>query len=387
MRLSKTLYALSAGVALGFFAALGTGVLADSGATSSSTAQLPLDELRTFSEVYSRIKSDYVEKVDDKTLIQNAIRGMMSGLDPHSAYLDPQEYKDLQIGTTGEFGGLGLEVGMENGFIKVVSPIDDTPAAKAGLKSGDLIIRIDDKPVKGMGLSEAVTMMRGKPGTKITLTVVREGEDKPLTVTLTRAVIQVASVKSRMLEDGFGYVRITQFQAKTGSDVKDAVTQLQKKAGHQLKGLVLDLRNNPGGVLQAAVSTADTFIRKGRIVYTKGRFDQSDMSFNATPNDALNGAPHGGPGQRRFRLGQRNRGRCAAGFQAGRDHGQPHLRQGLRTDHPAPQRWGRGEDHHRALLHAVGALHPGRGHRARRAAGVGQGLGGAAVRHSAAEGI
>ncbi len=291
MRLSKTLYALSAGVALGFFAALGTGVLADGGAASSSTAQLPLDELRTFSEVYSRIKSDYVEKVDDKTLIQNAIRGMMSGLDPHSAYLDPQEYKDLQIGTTGEFGGLGLEVGMENGFVKVVSPIDDTPAAKAGLQSGDLIIRIDDKPVKGMGLSEAVTMMRGKPGTKITLTIVREGRDKPLTVTLTRAVIQVASVKSRMLEDGFGYVRITQFQAKTGSDVQDAVNELQKKAGHHLKGLVLDLRNNPGGVLQAAVSTADTFIRKGRIVYTKGRLDQSDMSFNATPNDELNGAP------------------------------------------------------------------------------------------------
>lgn len=293
MRLNKTLYALSAGVALGFFAALGTGVLADGGGNNntSSAAQLPLDELRTFSEVYSRIKSDYVEKVDDKTLIQNAIRGMMSGLDPHSAYLDPQEYKDLQIGTTGEFGGLGLEVGMENGFVKVVSPIDDTPAAKAGIQSGDLIIRIDDKPVKGMGLSEAVSMMRGKPGTKITLTIVREGEDKPMTVTLTRAVIQVASVKSRMLEDGFGYVRITQFQAKTGSDVLDAVNKLQKKAGDHLKGLVLDLRNNPGGVLQAAVSTADAFMRHGRIVYTKGRLEQSDMSFSATPNDALNGAP------------------------------------------------------------------------------------------------
>jgi len=282
------LYALSAGVLLGFFLAAGTDVWANK---KPAEADIPLDELRTFSEVFGRIKQDYVEKVSDQELIDNAIKGMVSGLDPHSAYLDRKEYKDLQVGTQGEFGGLGIEVGMENGFVKVVSPIDDTPAERAGIQPGDLIIRIDGKPVKGMSLQDAVDHMRGKPGTKITLTIVREGKDKPFDVTLKRAVIKVASVKSRMLDDHFGYLRITQFQSHTGDDVLDALDKLKHKAGGELHGLVLDLRNNPGGVLNAAVEVADAFITDGRIVYTEGRIDRSEMSFSATPNDMLNGAP------------------------------------------------------------------------------------------------
>ncbi|HKJ07877.1 MAG TPA: S41 family peptidase [Gammaproteobacteria bacterium] len=258
---------------------------------ASAQAGLPLTQLREFTNVYARIKKDYVEPVSDNTLMQDAIRGMMAGLDPHSAYLDKRQFKELQVGTTGQFGGLGIEVGMEDGFIKVVSPIDDTPAQRAGIKSGDLIIRLDDTPVKGMTLNDAVNRMRGKPGTKITLTVVREGAQKPLKFTLTRAIIHVKSVKSRMLEPGYGYVRISQFQAKTGNAVVDAVDKLKKEAGGSLKGLVLDLRNNPGGVLNAAVAVSDAFIKKGLIVYTKGRVPDSRLRFSATPGDILHGAP------------------------------------------------------------------------------------------------
>lgn len=286
MRVTKSL--LCAGILLGFFAASGQSAWAQSQATQD---QLPLDELRTFTEVLVRVKQDYVEPVQDKALLENAIRGMLSGLDPHSAYLDKQEYEDLQVGTRGEFGGLGIEVGMENGFVKVVAPIDDTPAAKAGIQAGDLIIRINDKPVKGMTLSDAVTMMRGDPGTVIKLTVVRENEDKPFDVKIKRAVIKVKSVKSRTLEPGFAYLRITQFQSHTGEDVLTALDDLKQQSGGKLQGLVLDLRNNPGGVLNAAVEVADDFITKGLIVYTKGRIDSADMSFNATPNDLIGGAP------------------------------------------------------------------------------------------------
>lgn len=253
--------------------------------------EIPFEELRTFTEVFSRIKNDYVEEVDDKELLENAIRGMLSGLDPHSAYLDVESFKDLQIGTTGEFGGLGIEVGMENGFVKVISPIDDTPAQRAGVQSGDLVIRLDETPVKGMTLSEAVKLMRGKPGTGLQLTIVRDGEDKPLKITIVRDIIRVKSVKNRMLEDGYGYVRITQFQSKTGSGVNKAISSLKKENGGPLKGLVLDLRNNPGGVLNASVTVSDVFLEKGLIVYTEGRVEDSRLRFNATPGDRLNGVP------------------------------------------------------------------------------------------------
>ncbi len=277
------------GITLGVSLSIGEGVFADK--DSASGEALPLDELHTFSEVFEKIKQDYVEPVSDKKLLDSAIRGMLAGLDPHSAYLDRKDYKELQVGTTGEFGGLGIEVGMEDGFVKVISPIDDTPAMRAGVKAGDLVIRLDSKPVKGMSLKDAVDMMRGKPGTKITLTIIREGEQKPLTLTLTRDIIRVKSVKSRMLEGGYGYVRITHFQSHTGDNMVKAIDNLKKKNHGDLKGLVLDLRNNPGGVLSAAVAVGDAFIKKGLIVYTKGRTPDSELKFNATPDDILKGAP------------------------------------------------------------------------------------------------
>jgi carboxyl-terminal processing protease len=254
-------------------------------------APLPLDELRTFAEVMDRIKSAYVEPVDDKTLLENAIKGMLSNLDPHSAYLEPEAFQELQESTSGEFGGLGIEVGMEDGFLKVVSPIDDTPAAAAGIEAGDLIIKIDGHPTKGWSLMEAVEQLRGEVGSRIELTLVREG-GKPFDVELTRAVIKVRSVKQELLESGYGYVRITQFQINTGEEVGKALAALKKaNGGEKLRGLILDLRNNPGGVLQSAVQVSDHFLTKGLIVYTKGRIDNSELRFNADPQDASEGVP------------------------------------------------------------------------------------------------
>jgi carboxyl-terminal processing protease len=287
---TRTLLVLSIGLILGLSLAIGQGVLAEKERNKAMGA-LPLDELRSFTEVFARIKKDYVEPVSDKELLENAIRGMLSGLDPHSSYLDPESFKELQVGTTGEFGGLGIEVGMEDGFVKVISPIDDTPAQRAGVKSGDLIIRLDEKPVKGMTLHDAVTIMRGKVGTDIKLTIIREGEEKPLTITITRDTIKVKSVRSRSLEDGFGYVRISQFQSHTGENLSEAIAKLKKDNKGPLKGLVLDLRNNPGGVLNAAVEVSDAFLDDGLIVYTKGRIADSEMQFNATPRRLLDGAP------------------------------------------------------------------------------------------------
>ena len=254
-------------------------------------APLPLEELRTFAEVMDRIKAAYVEPVDDKTLLENAIKGMLGNLDPHSAYLEPEAFAELQESTSGEFGGLGIEVGTEDGFIKVVSPIDDTPASKAGIQPGDLIVKIDGQPTKGLSMMEAVDKMRGKAGSKIELTLVRDG-GRPFDLTLTRAVIKVRSVKSQMLEDGYGYLRISQFQVNTGEEVGKALTKLRQENGNKkLRGLVMDLRNNPGGVLQAAVEVADHFLKSGLIVYTEGRMANSELRFNADPADASEGVP------------------------------------------------------------------------------------------------
>ena len=216
---------------------------------------------------------------------------MLSGLDPHSTYLDLEDFKQLREGTSGEFGGLGIEVTMEDGFVRVVSPIDDTPAAKAGLQAGDLIIRLGETPVKGMVLRDAVDIMRGKPGTDLELTIIREGADKPLKVSLTRAVIKVRSVRSRTLEPGYGYVRISTFQQRTGESLNEAIETLKKDNDGTLNGLVLDLRNNPGGLLNAAVEVSDSFITKGMIVYTDGRIPDSKQEFSAKPRDILKGAP------------------------------------------------------------------------------------------------
>ena len=252
--------------------------------------KLPLDDLRTFADVFNHIRLSYVEEIDDKTLLENAIRGMLSGLDPHSTYLDAKSFDDLQVSTRGEFGGLGLEVGMENGFIKVIAPIDGTPAVKAGIESGDLIIKLDGKPVKGMSLNDAVNVMRGKPGSKIELVIVREGVRQPFDVLVTRDIIKVVSVRSRSLEKGFGYIRIAQFQSKTGSEFRKALTKLQQQSD-TLKGLVIDLRNNPGGILQASVDVADSVLNEGLIVYTEGRLSNSHSRFSATPDDLSQGVP------------------------------------------------------------------------------------------------
>ncbi len=269
-----------------------TSAIAEQGvAKEKEQEEVPLEQLRMFAEIFGRIKKDYVEPVSDRELLDHAIRGMLAGLDPHSSYLDEDDFKDMQEGTSGEFGGLGIEIGMEDGFIKVIAPIDDTPAQQAGVQAGDLIIRLDDKPVKGLGLSEAVKLMRGKPGSKIKLTITRTGVDKPLVLEITRAIIKQSSVKSRELEPGFGYVRLSQFQAHTTEDMLDAITGLKNKADGKLQGMVLDLRNNPGGILNAAVSVSDAFLTEGLLVYTEGRLKSSLLKFKAVPDDVLDGAP------------------------------------------------------------------------------------------------
>jgi carboxyl-terminal processing protease len=250
---------------------------------------LPIEELRSFTEVFSAIKAAYVEPVEDKKLIAEAINGMLSGLDPHSSYLDVDGFKELTIGTQGEFGGLGIEVGIEDGFVKVITPIDDTPAARAGVKSGDLIVKIDGTPARGMSLTDAVKRMRGKPHTSIVLEFARKGEPKPIIVTLTRETIKVQSVRSRMVEPGYGYVRVSQFQEHTGELLAKQLEGLYK-AG-PLKGLVLDLRNDPGGLLNGAVGVAAAFLpAKTLVVSTDGRSEDSKHKFYAAPEDYLRGS-------------------------------------------------------------------------------------------------
>ncbi|WP_304526453.1 S41 family peptidase [Halomonas sp. I5-271120] len=245
----------------------------------TSGDDLPVADVQTFAEVFERIKRAYVDEVDDSTLLHNAMRGMLSELDPHSTYLDPQEFQSLRETTEGEFGGIGIEVGMRDGQLMVISPIDDTPAAKAGLQSQDAILRIDDTATDGLSLQEAVELMRGEPGSDIRITILRQSENMPRDLTLTRQVIRTESVKHELLTPGYGYLRISQFQSSTGEQVNDALADMQQEGA--LNGLVLDLRNNPGGVLQAAVEVVDAFVDQGLIVYTEGRLDDSQMSFSA----------------------------------------------------------------------------------------------------------
>jgi len=241
---------------------------------------LPLEEVRIFTEALDRIRMSYVEEIDDKTLLENAIKGMLSELDPHSAYVIENDYDALQETTTGEFGGLGIEVGREDGYIKVISPIDDTPADKAGIQAGDLIIQIDNTPTQQILPEEAANLMRGEPGTPVTVTIAREGL-QPFDLTITREVITVTSVRSRLLEPGYIYLRISQFRVNTATELEKELEQALSD-NEEVKGIVMDLRNNPGGVLQASVGVVDTFIDQGRIVYTEGRLEGNNMEFMAT---------------------------------------------------------------------------------------------------------
>lgn len=282
------------GICVGLTIGIATTVFA---AKQQSQNALPIEDVQRFSTAISQIKSYYVEPVDDKELFENAIRGMLAGLDPHSAYLDKDEYSELKSHTNGEFGGLGIEVGMEDGYIRVVSPIDETPAARAGIKAGDLIIKLDGKPVKGMTLRDAVNIMRGEKGSPLNITILRKSEKKLLNFKVVRDVIQVKSVKAKMLEEGYGYIRVSHFQSPTSKNIKSEIKKLQKKSQGNLKGLVLDLRNNPGGLLDSAVEVSDLFLdskkmpKNDLIVFTKGRIPGAEMEIKATPGDMMSGAP------------------------------------------------------------------------------------------------
>ena len=257
-------------------------------ADRSPQVPLPVEELRAYADVFNAIKQGYVEPVEDKKLITDSISGMLSGLDPHSAYLDAEAFKELQVGTQGEFGGLGIEVGMEDGFVKVISPIEDTPAFRAGVLAGDLIVKLDDTPVKGMSLNDAVKRMRGKPRTDITLTIMRKGESRPVVITLTREVIKVQSVKSKVIEPGYAYLRIAQFQENTAAAVVEHLNKLSAEG--LMQGLVLDLRNDPGGLLHGAVGVSAAFLPEDTLVVsTDGRTEDAKREYRATPADYLRG--------------------------------------------------------------------------------------------------
>ena len=271
-----------------FLAAI-TLVVVTSSALAKEQGTIPLDELRTFAEVYNQIRECYVEEIDDSTLLEYAIQGMLMGLDPHSLYMTRDAFKSLQDTTKGEFSGLGIEVGMENGYVKVISPIDGSPAEAAGLQSGDIILKLDNVPAKGMSLNEAIDIMRGPKGSDIDLTIGRTGQSQPFEVKLVRDTIKVASVRERWLENGYGYIRVAQFQRRTGTDVREALQKLQSE--EKLKGLVLDLRNNPGGILRSSVDVASLFLNGGTVVYTEGRVEDADVSYSADPLDITDGIP------------------------------------------------------------------------------------------------
>jgi carboxyl-terminal processing protease len=260
-----------------------------SSVASNGDDDLPVEDIQIFAEVFERIKRAYVEEVEDSTLLRNAMRGMLRELDPHSAYLDQEEFQSLRESTEGEFGGVGIEVGLEDGQLTVITPIDDTPASRAGLQARDVILRIDDTPTDRLSLQDAVDLMRGDSGSDIQLTIMRQGEETPRTVTLTREIIRTQSVRSELLEPGYGYLRVSQFQSRTGDQVRSAIGDLENDGA--LKGLVLDLRNNPGGVLQAAVAVADAFLDEGLIVYTEGRLPDSAMRFSASRETAASEVP------------------------------------------------------------------------------------------------
>ena len=282
-KLEKFFLILS-GLIVGILISINLPVFADK--TNSTT--LPIDDLRTFAEVFGKIKSDYVEEIEDKKLIDEALNGMLSGLDPHSSFLNLDQTKDLQAGTAGEFGGLGIEVGMEDGFVLVISPIEDTPAYKAGLKSGDLIMKLDSTAVKGLTLNDAVKLMRGKPGTSIILQILRKGVNAPFDIKVARAQIKTKSVKAKLVEPNYAYIRITQFQERTGEDLAKALKKLRIENKFAFNGIILDMRNNPGGLLNSSVAVSAAFLKQGDlVVYTEGRAPDSKMNLTTAPENFI----------------------------------------------------------------------------------------------------
>jgi len=261
------------------------------GSSAKAASADAYKQLSLFGDVFERVRSDYVEKPDDAKLVESAINGMLTGLDPHSSYMDAKSFRDMQVQTRGEFGGLGIEVTMEDGLIKVVAPIDETPAAKAGVQANDYITHIDDEPVQGLTLNQAVDKMRGPVNTKIKLKIMRKGQDKPVEMTLTRDVIRVLSVRSHSEGEDVGYIRITQFNEQATTGLKKAIADLTAQNGDKLKGFILDLRNNPGGLLDQAISVSNAFLNRGEIVSTRGRNADETQRFTARPGDLTKGKP------------------------------------------------------------------------------------------------
>src|SRR5271169_6634993 len=262
------------------------------GSAARASASDTYRELNLFGDVFERVRADYVEKPDDSQLVESAINGMLAGLDPHSSYMDPKSFRDMQVQTRGEFGGLGIEVTMEDGLIKVVTPIDETPAAKAGILANDIITKLDDDQVQGLTLNQAVEKMRGPVNTKIKLTVMRKGQDKPIEISITRDIIRVRAVRANVEGDDVGYIRLTQFNEQTTDGLKKAIADITAKiSDDKLKGYVLDLRNNPGGLLDQAISVSDAFLEKGEIVSTRGRNAEETQRFNARPGDLTKHKP------------------------------------------------------------------------------------------------
>jgi carboxyl-terminal processing protease len=276
---SLILVGAAAGVAVTLIATQPRIVLDEARAQAAATDTYR--QLSLFGDIFERVRSDYVEKPDDSKLIEWAINGMLAGLDPHSSYMDSKSFREMQVQTRGEFGGLGIEVTMEDGLIKVVAPIDETPAAKAGIMANDIITHLDDVPVQGLTLNQAVDKMRGPENSKIKLKIIRKGQDKPIEVSITRARIQVRSVRSRLEGDDVGFIRVTQFNEQTTEGLKKAITDLSAQAGDKLKGFIIDLRNNPGGLLDQAISVSNAFLDRGEIVSTRGRTAEETLRFNA----------------------------------------------------------------------------------------------------------
>ena len=257
----------------------------------SSDNDVPTEKIQQFVDVYKKIKDQYVDEVDDDTLFNYAIEGMVSNLDPYSDYLSKDDFSELKIGTTGRFGGIGIEITMEDGFVKIISPIDDTPAQRAGLKAGDLVIEVQDISLKDKSINDAVKLMRGEPGTKVKVKILREKEESPLDFELVRQIIVSKGIKTEIFNGEVGYLRLSSFQSNSTANVRKAIYDLRKKSGNMMVALILDLRNNPGGVLGSAVGISDLFLKSGKIVYTKGRTNNSDLEYFANSEDILEGLP------------------------------------------------------------------------------------------------